>query len=70
MEYMNGMVKNMKVTGKKVNNMVKDISQMYKVKKRKVYGIQESVYNGQMKIEIIICFYLILKNFIFENSFC
>ena len=63
MEYMNGMVKSMKVTGKKVNNMVKDISQMYKVKKRKVYGIQESVYNGQMKIEIIICFYLILKNF-------
>ena len=35
MVYMNGMVKSMKVTGKKVNNMVKDISQMYKVKKKK-----------------------------------
>ena len=42
------MVKNMKVIGSKVNNMVMDILLILKDLKKKVFGIWENVLHGQM----------------------
>lgn len=48
MVFINGMVKNMKVIGSKVNNMVMDILLILKDLKKKVFGIWENVLHGQM----------------------
>ena len=48
MVFINGMAKNMKVIGNKVNNMEMDFLLINKVKKEKVFGIWENVFNGLM----------------------